>query len=67
MFWSRDFKDANNEDGVPMRAGRVIVEAQDAVEAYKKIREIESEWKNNSYCVGSVKGPFNTKKEAEAC
>jgi len=65
MFWSRDFKDANNGDGAPMRAGMVIVEAKDAVEAYEKIREIEGKWNDGCYCVDSVRGPFETEKEAK--
>ncbi len=70
MFWNRSFvkgPDPDKKNGISVGgkiAGIVVVEANDAVEAYRKIEEIEKEWKDGSYCVDSVRGPFSTKEDA---
>jgi len=70
MFWNRSFvRGPDKKNGIPQKgdiAGIVIVEAENAVEAYQKITEIEKEWTDGSYCVNSVRGPFSTKEEAIA-
>ncbi len=69
MFWSRKYVEVQkgkekNNNGVPLRTGRVVVEAKDASDAYANIAEIERTWADDFYCVDSVMGPFNTEEEA---
>ncbi|MDP2741111.1 MAG: hypothetical protein Q8O66_00265 [bacterium] len=64
MFWSRDIR--KKIDGVELSAGVVIVEADTTEEAWERIKTTEAGWEgNNPYCVGSIKGPYNTKEAAE--
>lgn len=65
MFWSRDIR--KKTDGIELSAGVVIVEANTTEEAWEKIKSAEAGWEGNDpYCVGSIKGPYNTKEAAES-
>lgn len=65
MFWSRNYKEIDEDDGIAMLAGVVIVEAENRIEAFEKIVEMEKRWMDDSYCVGLVDGPFETAEEAK--